>query len=163
TGDVPAGGARARRDLLRGGRGPLVWYGRCSMGSRGAAMTPAFSKIVVPTDFRDHAAPALAYAESLATGPGASLRFVHVADLPALPTIWSTEIYMSDLPTLQAEEVEDAERRMEMHRLELGSRGLQVTTEVLIGQTVRAITEFASRVGADLVVMGTHGRTGLAH
>lgn len=126
-------------------------------------MKAAFSKIVVPTDFSDHANQALAYAEALASELGASLHLVHVIDMPTLPTIWSPEVYVPDLPGIQAAAFTDAQRRMEIHSAALRGHGIAVKTDVILGHVARAVTEYASDVGADLVVMSTHGRTGLAH
>lgn len=126
-------------------------------------MTHAFTKILVPTDFSGHADQALQYAEGLAAQFGASLHLLHVVDMPAVPTMLSSEIYAADLPGLQTQAVTDAEHRMGVYRAAFKTRGLGITTDVRIGHVAKVITECARERDADLIVMSTHGRTGLAH
>ena len=54
----------------------------------------------------------------------------------------------------------DAEQRLQQYGAEQGG---PITTEVRTGPAARMILEFATEKGIDLIVMGTHGRTGLAH
>jgi nucleotide-binding universal stress UspA family protein len=50
------------------------------------------------------------------------------------------------------------------HRITTDDRSrFRATTEVIVGTAARVITDYANDNGYDLIVMGTHGRTGLAH
>ena len=126
-------------------------------------MKPVFSTIVVPTDFSEHADYALRYAQTLASEPGVSLHLLHVVDMPMVPVLWSAELYVPDLTAHQTQAIKDAERHLEQQRAALAGQGVDVSATVVLGHVVRAITEYAAEVGADVVVMSTHGRTGLAH
>lgn len=126
-------------------------------------MKPAFSTIVVPTDFSEHSDHAMRYARTLASEPGVSLHLLHVVDMPIVPVLWSADLYVPDLATREVEAIKDAERRLDRERAALAEQGVSVSTAVVLGHAARAITEHASEIGADLVVMSTHGRTGLAH
>jgi universal stress protein A len=126
-------------------------------------MKPAFSTIVVPTDFSEHAAHALRYAETLAADPGVSLHLLHVVDMPTVPMLWSAEMYVPDVPAKDVVKFKDAEHRLERQRWALAECGITASAAVLLGTVARAVTEYAAEVGADLVVMSTHGRTGMAH
>lgn len=126
-------------------------------------MTPLFSSLVVPTDFSRHAGHALRYAETLAGDPAVTLRLVHAVDLPTSPTLWSAQMYVPDLSARETAAVKDAEQRLERLRKALAARGVAATTAVVLGPPAEAVTAYASEAGADLIVMSTHGRTGLAH
>lgn len=54
----------------------------------------------------------------------------------------------------------DAERHLDRHRDELKAAGVEVTTEVCRGAATPCIRRAAATVGADLIVLGTHGNTG---
>lgn len=57
--------------------------------------------------------------------------------------------------------VADAHRRLEIMKTVAGAGGTQVQTTVLIGRPALTIIEKSAE--CDLIVMGTHGRTGLSH
>jgi nucleotide-binding universal stress UspA family protein len=56
----------------------------------------------------------------------------------------------------------DAQERLR-HRAAREGRQASIETEVLFGHGARTIAEYAAERGVDLIVMGTHGRTGFAH
>lgn len=56
-----------------------------------------------------------------------------------------------------------ARAQMEHQADELRGRGLTVKPRVLTGDPLECIIEVAKNIGADLLVVGTHGRTGVAH
>jgi nucleotide-binding universal stress UspA family protein len=96
--------------------------------------------IVFPTDFSDCSRYAGVRAADLARHFGARLHVLHV-DPPV--TAPSPPARLADAAAA------------------LGP-GLEVTTATAAGTPARAICAYARRVGADLVVMGTHGRTGVS-
>jgi universal stress protein A len=68
-----------------------------------------------------------------------------------------------DVPALRAELVTEAEAQLASLLPEGVRDGLRVTTEVQAGKAAAVIIEVAEQQGCDLIVMGTHGRTGVAH
>ena len=121
--------------------------------------------LVVPYDFSDHARAALKEAAELARRLGGDLHLVHVVQSPlymysfayageaaaVIPPIDMTEIRDAAMKSLRDVIAElDFPGKVEPHVLEGSS----------IAETLR---ETAVDLGADLIVMGTHGRTGLAH
>ena len=76
---------------------------------------------------------------------------------------WPSEVYLGELPKLRDDLVKDAERRMRLCLESLEKEGLTATGEVLIGGPSHVIIEQAAAINADLLVMGTHGRTGITH
>lgn len=118
------------------------------------------TRILVPTDFSADAEAAVAYALRLADAFGASVQLLHVVEDPIAAGVWSSEVYTAEIAGLQINLVRDAEERLRDYAAE---KGATVTGEVRIGPAARVILQFAKDTGVDLIVMGTHGRTGLAH
>ncbi len=123
---------------------------------------PNISHIVVPVDFGEASDAALAYARMLAAHFNASLTVVHVYDDIYARAAFAPEIY-GTVPTAQGEE---ALRDLHVKLTALvrpGEVQRGASVEVLYGPTSKAIVEYAAQCGASLIVMGTHGRKGLAH
>jgi len=111
--------------------------------------------IIVPTDFSKPADYALEVAGSLARDHGAKLVILHTAPTP----VYTGEIVVP-LPEIDYKEMAWAS----FHRLEEidpKMRELRVETVVCDGDPVREIIREARERNADMIVMGTHGRTGV--
>jgi len=119
------------------------------------------TRILVPTDFSDSADHALAYAVTLAGQVSAPVHLIHVFDDPDAVGLYS-EVYVPMPPEVRAALLTDVRRQLATRTAIAGHN--KVTTEVLTGApTARAIVEAAKQDGCDLIVMGTHGRHGMAH
>jgi nucleotide-binding universal stress UspA family protein len=118
---------------------------------------------MVPVDFSAHADRALSYAITIASRFDASVELLHVVDDPFLSGAWSSEVYVPNLFEVRDSMVEDAERRLAACRASLDDHGVPIVTTVEVGQPARTIGEHARANHSNLIVMGTHGRTGLAH
>jgi nucleotide-binding universal stress UspA family protein len=117
--------------------------------------------ILVATDFSSASRPALRHAVEMAAANGAALWIAHVA---APPGSLSTEGYV--LPRIY-EEVNlairtDAEKRLRLLLGKARKAGVRARTLLLKGAPHEAITRAARAHRADLVILGTHGRTGMA-
>jgi universal stress protein A len=119
-------------------------------------------RIMVPTDFSTAAGPAIGYAFDLAERYDASLLLVHVIEETYFAHAYP-DGYFADLPQLQQTLRADAQRRLEELSDRCAGSGVTVTTQVLEGRPARVIVETAQSLGTDLIVMGTHGRSGVAH
>ena len=120
------------------------------------------TRILVPTDFSATADTALDYAYELAGRFGASLELMHVLDDPLVVDGMAGEVYISEGPALRTAMLQDAQERLR-HRASPREGIPRIETEVIFGHGARTIAEHAAERGADLIVMGTHGRTGFAH
>ena len=117
-------------------------------------------RILVATDFSEQAGRAFEAALALAARTKAELHVIHALEV-ALPLF---EPYAVVLP---ADWIGEA-RRMAQERLEqahatVRARGLSGTTHIGDVPAAHAIADRAKALGADLVVIGTHGHTGLKH
>jgi nucleotide-binding universal stress UspA family protein len=113
-------------------------------------------KILVPIDFSEHSEKALNWALSLAAPEAIPIIIFHV--IPQSPTEWLTRV-VAEEKRLEAELRADAERRLQEITV-----GKAVPIETLVvwgGNPWDEICVLAARQGVDLIVMGTHGRTGL--
>jgi nucleotide-binding universal stress UspA family protein len=122
-----------------------------------------FTRILVPTDFSDASDAALDYARALAGRFASTLHLVHVLDAPFVTGPISTEVFMSQAPAVQEELFEEARARLARRAAAAERAHLRVTTEIVSGTTARAIVDIAADRAMDLIVMGTHGRSGMAH
>jgi nucleotide-binding universal stress UspA family protein len=116
-------------------------------------------KILVPLDGSDLARKALPYAEELAHRFEAELILVRV--IQAMPVVveYGVPVYEPDLAQLQQE----AELYLDGLKGELRQLQIPAQTIVLADQPVpEAIINLASEKAADLIVMSTHGRSGLS-
>ncbi len=120
-----------------------------------------FKKVLVGTDFSEPADAARRMAIELARRLGAELEIVHVEE--PLPAYAFAEGPLPNLPKLQEEVRSWAERELEEQAKEVRGAGVSVTTAVLLGTPANTIVERARNEGVDLIVAGTHGRTGLEH
>jgi universal stress protein A len=117
------------------------------------------TRILVPTDFSADASAAFAYARELARVFDATVHLLHVVEYPLAASAWSSEIYTAEIAGLQLNMVRDAEQ----HLRGLAADDSALSTEVRLGNAAKQIVEAAREMAIDLIVMGTRGRTGLAH
>ena len=123
-------------------------------------MSRVCNRILVATDFSHTADAALAYATSLAGALQSTIHLVHVLEDPLVPASIGAADGLTPMPIEMPDEVR--QRAEEALRSRLGNA--VGGTEVLTGaMTATAIVAVARERGADLIVMGTHGRRGLAH
>lgn len=124
--------------------------------------------LLVPLDFSGCATRALEIAVGLATRESASLTLIHVSPLP--PNLPPDALVT---PPGAAEPIRIGEYTTRTSREQLQSiatplreRGLDVRTlarAATSGDVAGEVLRAASEAGADVIVMGTHGRTGLSH
>ena len=118
----------------------------------------SINKILVPTDFTDYSEGAMNYAKMMAKKLGAGLLLVHVIE-PFTYSVTDTIQVVDHYGALKA----IAEPLMDNLRKKIQKEKLQVDTAVLSGTPYLEIIKKARQSGADLIVMGTHGRTGVTH
>ena len=114
--------------------------------------------ILVPTDFSAGSAAALEYALGLAMKLGAKLVMVHVME----PTVYSIDFALTR-PDLSAEVKAAAIESLRQMTGDARGRGLSAEYVLVSGTPFVEIGKAAADRKVDLIVMGTHGRTGLAH
>ena len=119
--------------------------------------------VLVATDFSEASEAALTYGRTLARMFGATLHVLHVTENVYLRSFGS-EAYVPAVPDLQTE-VDEAARK-QLDALVIDSDGSGPATRKVLrtaNAPAREITEYAGAEGIDLIVIGTHGRGGVAH
>jgi len=116
--------------------------------------------ILVPTDFSEHADAALSYAMELATTLQARLTVLHVFHLSPLtvgempPTVFNDAFREIEI---------DAQTQLQKALDRVRRAGIESDSIIVEGIPFQTIIDTAQDQHADLIVMGTHGRTGLTH
>jgi nucleotide-binding universal stress UspA family protein len=115
--------------------------------------------IMVATDFSEPSAVALAYGRDIARSYGAALHLLHVVEDVMLR--YSPEVGMTS-PVLQENLESRARRELDAQVTEDDRRTLKIVPIVLTSPTVPGgIVEYAKDQKIDLVIVGTHGRSGV--
>src|SRR4051794_33733005 len=109
--------------------------------------------ILFPTDFSPASQEALRWSTSLARDTGAKLVIVHVEEPPM--AYGGGELYM---PSDEGDR--EQLRRALVQVVPLDAK-IPFEHKLLVGDPATAIVETAEKDNADLIVLGTHGRTGL--
>jgi nucleotide-binding universal stress UspA family protein len=123
-------------------------------------MSVSIRRILVPLDFSEYADAILEWAAHLAEEHKSTLILMHAYHLP----VEFQQMEGAYLPAEFWTQVKtEAEKALEGHAAKLRSKGVSVETEVIEGYPATAIEEEALRQEADLIVIGTHGHTGLKH
>lgn len=120
-----------------------------------------FSKILVPIDFSSHATHALRVAADLARRYEANLTVAHVYE-PVVYTVPESLItYMEEqTPSVLAE----LGKMLQKAQHDARALGVQrVDTALLQGSAAPELVRFAEEGAYDLIVIGTHGRSGFSH
>ncbi|MCI0534720.1 MAG: universal stress protein [Verrucomicrobiales bacterium] len=125
---------------------------------------PEFKRVLVPTDFSEPGNDAIPYA--YATLPrGATVKLIHVKSPWALPGP-SMPHHQPERPTEKHDEQLACDSLKKLYSLipsQAEARGIVSACEVVESRDVGlAISQEAERFGADLICIGSHGRSGLA-
>lgn len=125
-------------------------------------MTQApFHSILVPTDFSKYSEPAICLGLAIARTMGSEVTFIH---------IWPPEFTFEDdfkarsdehLRRIRDEGLEDHRRRLEEFVGAFDLEGIKTTCLLRSGPPFLEIIMAANELKVDLIVMGTHGRSGL--
>lgn len=116
-------------------------------------------KILCPTDFSHHTDAALEYASTLAAESGATLYIVHVDEYRDS----SAALGEASLSRATPWEMTDrSEVRRQLEQVKPTVPHVNYEHRYLEGGPIHEIVEFAEREHIDLIIIGSHGRTGLS-
>jgi nucleotide-binding universal stress UspA family protein len=114
-------------------------------------------RILCPVDRSEPAAHALVVASALAERHGAALTVLEVVDVPA-PLLAGPG---ADGPGLAGAFIDEVRAGLEHLVQPIRDRGIDAEARVVTGPVVREIQRVGDELPADLLVVGTHGRTGV--
>jgi nucleotide-binding universal stress UspA family protein len=151
---TPSDGSKSRQSALARFLEPA--YGR---------VVPTFTKILAATDFSDDSNYALGFAEELARRFGAEITVLHV-DQPLAPVMVSElnpGFDFGPMSRLAEEQRSMALAVLEKTSARLRDAGMKARGILKVGAPFLEIIHTAQAENFDLIVLGTHGHTGLAH
>jgi nucleotide-binding universal stress UspA family protein len=111
-------------------------------------------RILFPTDFSHTGDAALAFATTLAKESGGRLVIAHVQEAPM--AYGGGEMYYG-IPEPSTDELTQM-----LHDVKPTDPGVPAEYRLVTGDPAEAVVQLAEQEGADLIVLGSHGRTGLS-
>jgi nucleotide-binding universal stress UspA family protein len=120
-------------------------------------------RILVPVDFSIRSRAALSYSVGLARATGAEIDVLHVVPAPGRLSV-AVDAYVGlPLPHAASTTLTEARDRMDTLISSVDHSGVTVHQKIEEGDPAAAIVQLASADAHDLIVLGTHGRIGLAN
>jgi nucleotide-binding universal stress UspA family protein len=113
-----------------------------------------YDKIVVPLDGSELAEVALPYAVELAGKMGSEIVLLSVLESAVAHEHDKRKIYLDKI-------VEDTKQHAEKHLVESGGRAIKIGAATRVGYPAEGIISYASKGDFDLIIIATHGRSGL--
>jgi nucleotide-binding universal stress UspA family protein len=167
--DLIVMGTHGRRGLghlfLGSAAEEVVRLAKCSVLTiremKDSAPAEALNNILVPIDFSDFAQLSLNYAKEIATAYNARLQLLHVVEQAVHPSFYASGmVSIVDLiPDIEKKSIEAMERLVQK------TKGLEINADfhVIEGHAAKDIIKFAESHNSDLIVIATHGLTGIKH
>lgn len=124
-------------------------------------MGPDIKKILVPIDFSDYSKSALKYAVNFCKNCQAEMYLIYVVE----PVIYPPDFSMGQIaiPSVNAEWDERARQELDKLAKEEIPSTVPVKTIIKTGKPFVEIVETASELEVDLIIIATHGRSGVEH
>ena len=120
-------------------------------------------RILVPTDFSEPSERSAAYAVELARRYEAEeVHCIHVSDIPA-DLLATSNYYMTGPSEQYIEQIREESRKGLEDFVRRNLAGVPVKTAFLEGRPFVEIVRYARANQIDLIIIATHGRTGLKH
>ena len=120
-------------------------------------------RILVPTDFSNFSRPAIDYGCAIAARFESELHLLHVVPDPAMLVPEAAAFTVESMQSQSEALIKDAHRQLEELPGGGWENGRPIVREVRTGSTFLEIIDYAKTQEIDLIVIGTHGRSGLMH
>jgi len=124
-------------------------------------MAPAVTRVLIPLDLGEASTRTLEYGRTIARAFRASLLVLHVVPNPYVTA--ASDVYMPPPQEFLDELERDAGQRLNEFLTDQDRKEFAAEAVVRVGDPGREIVACAQQQSADLIVMGTHGRTGMVH
>ena len=116
-----------------------------------------YEKVLVPLDGSELAECALPHVTNLAKG--GAVGEVILLNVVEIPSVWLAEGF--DFISLKNAQFSKAQKYLADIQSQISSEGVKVKAEVLEGRTAQSIIEYSKENAVDLIVIATHGYTGM--
>ncbi len=114
--------------------------------------------VLVPVDDSDRAMNALEFV--LENYPDASITALHVINPSTFPAGGFESGITTDLDSIRKNKRNQAEQLLETFRERAADRGVGIETAIVTGKPTERIVDYAEDNDADVITIGSHGRTG---
>ena len=123
----------------------------------------SYRSFLVPIDFSEHSKKTIEYATQLASLTGASMRILHVFQIPDYPAAFYHGLYLEhETVKIHMEAAKrEAEAQLSLVAEEVRGHGLEAEPIFRLGNPYEEIVNAAKEAGVDLIVIGSHGYAGL--
>ena len=125
------------------------------------AMAPFVRRILVPIDFSEGADGALTLAIKFAKLLRAAIDLLHVQAMPTYTPVLSVPDAVPLPPPVPEADAQGIEQGLAALAARVRESALECQTRNVAGNPADEIVDYATKIGADLIVMGTQGRGGL--
>lgn len=122
-----------------------------------ASDDPSERLIVVPVDFSEPSHSLVTHAKHWAETFNGSVALIHVIEEPRFPPFYRIDRFRADIPRLATE----ARSRLHTLAQETDGPDVDVSAHVLVGNAAREIVDYATAQEARMLLIGTHGLSGL--
>jgi len=123
-----------------------------------------YTRILVPIDFSEHSKKSTSYAIRFASRYNAILQLLHVFVLPDYAVARNEYEPTGGSLKTQGDVAEQAAREnLAAIEDQLRHRGIKVEAYLRVGCPFDEIVQMANHLNVDLIIIGSHGRTGLTH
>lgn len=119
-------------------------------------------RILVPTDFSKISYSAFDYAKDLAEKMNAEVYLIFVLE-KSPPLLTAKSLGLSEEEILNRMEAEARIKLLEAASFLREDSNLNVIEELRIGTDYEEIVNYAGKISADIIIIATHGRTGVLH
>ncbi|MEJ2760771.1 MAG: universal stress protein [Gammaproteobacteria bacterium] len=119
-----------------------------------------YKRLLVPVDFSDASVAAFTAARDLCAALEGEMKVVHIHQLQ-VPYVGDGGFYVPEMD--EDEVLKERENELADFVKKHGENDVEISREVRLGDPETEINEMAGEYQADLIIMGTHGRTGLSH
>lgn len=120
-----------------------------------------YKNILLPTDFSKGSEEAFEHAKDIAKSMGAKIHLLHVIQPVVYPT--GIELAHESLINLEGELEKVGYQNLNKVSKRLKDLGIESESTILMGKPSEQIMEYAKKFNIDLVVIATHGSSGLEH
>jgi len=121
-----------------------------------------YQKIMVPLDGSQVAECVIPHIETIAGKSAARVELVTVIEPLEIPTRGQIALSDDDIKQIDAEGKNEAAKYLKQVSSRLSQAGVKVDTVMLSGKPADSLVRYAVNNGVDLIIMATHGRSGIS-
>jgi nucleotide-binding universal stress UspA family protein len=120
-----------------------------------------YDKIAVPLDGSPLAECVIPHIEAIVRSPESEVQLITIIEPVEIPTRGRMALTEEDLKAIHAEMEKDARTYLDEMAQRLARAGIKARPVIMQGKPAESLVEYVHNNGIDLLIMATHGRSGL--